>query len=68
MLSDDLLKGAGDIAAYLGPKFTPRSVYHMAEKGALPVFRLPGSNTLYGRKSELDRRFRAEQDSDRKVA
>lgn len=56
-LSDDLLKGVRAISAYLGPHFTERSVYHLAEKQALPTFRLPGSTTIYARKSELDQHF-----------
>jgi hypothetical protein len=59
MLSDDLLRGVKAIADYLGPQFTERSLYHLAEKGALPVFRLPGSTTIYARKSELDGHFSA---------
>ena len=58
MLADDLLRGAPKIAQYLGPEFTARSVYHLAEKGALPIVRLPNNTTLYARKSELDRVFR----------
>ena len=61
MISDDLLRGAPAIAEYLGPSFTARVVYHLAEKQALPVFRLPNNTTLYARKSELDRAFQAEQ-------
>lgn len=57
MLSDDLLRGAPAIADYLGPTFTARVVYHLAEKAAIPVFRLPNNTTLYARKSELDRHF-----------
>lgn len=57
MLSTDLLKGVKAIAEYLGPSFTSRQVYHLAEKASIPVFRLPGSTTIYARKSELDRRF-----------
>lgn len=60
MLGHDLLKGARAIADYLGPQFTERGVYHLSERsGALPTFRLPGSATLYARKSELDRHFSA---------
>jgi hypothetical protein len=56
-LAADLLSGAEAIAAFLGPSFTERKVYHLAEKGSLPVFRLPGARTLYGRKSELRQTF-----------
>lgn len=58
-LSDDLLRGAPAIAEYLGPAFSARAVYHLAEKQAIPVFRLPNNTTLYARKSELDRAFKA---------
>jgi hypothetical protein len=51
--TDDILKGVKEIADFLGPKFTERSVYHLAEKGAIPVKRLPGVNTIYSRKSAL---------------
>lgn len=60
MLSDDLLRGVRAIADYLGPQFTPRAVYHLVEKNALPIFRLPDSTTIYARKSELDRHFSAQ--------
>lgn len=58
-LADDLLAGAEAIAAFLGPSFSERRVYHLAEKGSLPVFRLPGGRTLYGRKSQIRRAFSA---------
>ena len=54
-LADDLIRGVKDIAAFLGPSFSERSVYHLVEKQALPVFRLPGVNTVMARKSELRR-------------
>lgn len=57
MLSDDLLRGAPAIAAHLG--ISARAVYHLDEKRAIPVFRLPNNTTLYARKSELDRHFSA---------
>ena len=55
MLSDDLLKGADAAAKYLGPVVTPRSVYHMVEKGQLPVIRM--GRTLFFRKSDLEVAF-----------
>jgi hypothetical protein len=58
-LADDLLTGAEEIARFLGPSFSGRKVYHLAEKNALPVFRLPGARTLYGRKSQLRAAFSA---------
>ena len=57
MLGDDILKGIKAITAYLGPQFTNKGVYYLAERGAIPVFRLPPSATIYARKSELDRHF-----------
>lgn len=60
MLSFDLLRGAPAIAAYLGPNFSARAVYHLAEKQALPIFRLPNNTTLYARKSELDAALRSD--------
>lgn len=58
-LSADLLKGAKAISDYLGPGFTPKQVYHLVEKSALPIVRLGGSNVIYARKSELERHFSA---------
>ena len=55
--ADDLLKGVKEIADFLGPKFSERSVYHLAEKGAIPITRLPGISTIYSRKSALRRLF-----------
>jgi hypothetical protein len=56
-MTDDLLKGVREIAEFLGPKFSERSVYHLAEKGAIPTTRLAGVNTIYSRKSALRRLF-----------
>jgi excisionase family DNA binding protein len=53
MLSEDLIKGAAGAAAYLG--LSARSVYHMTEKGQLPVIRK--GRTLFYRKSDLDAAF-----------
>jgi hypothetical protein len=58
MLSQDLIKGAAAAAEYLGPAFTPRSVYHMVENNQLPVVRK--GRTLFFRKSDLDRAFTSE--------
>ena len=58
-LAEDLLTGAGEIAAFLGPSFTERKVYHLAEKGALPVIRRPGTKILFCRKSQLREAFSA---------
>jgi hypothetical protein len=56
-LADDLLSGADAIREFLGPTFTNRRIYHLAEKGALPISRLPGTNTLFARKSQLRQKF-----------
>jgi hypothetical protein len=56
-LSDDLLNSAEEIAAFLG--WTPRQVYHHADKGTIPIIRLPGSRTLRSRKSLLQQTFSA---------
>lgn len=56
MLNNDLLSGAKAAAAYIGE--TPRAVYHMAERGHLPVIRK--GRKLYFRKSELERAFSSE--------
>ncbi|WP_333839298.1 helix-turn-helix domain-containing protein [Novosphingobium sp.] len=55
MLNSDLLNGAKAAAAYIGQ--TPRAVYHMTEKGLLPVIRK--GRRLYFRKSELEAAFRS---------
>lgn len=64
MLSNDLLRGVKAIAEYLGPQFTTRMIYHLVEKGALPIFRLSDSTVIYARKSELDRHFSAANTTD----
>lgn len=48
-LSDDLLDGAHEIAAFLG--ITSRRVYHLAQSRRLPVFRMGAK--LCARKSRL---------------
>jgi len=61
-LSDDLLVGAQAIADHLG--WSVRRVYHLADKGALPVNRLKAASDRWGlitaRKSELDRALSAD--------
>lgn len=52
-LKDDLLAGAKAAAEYIG--VAPRVVYHMTERGLLPVIRK--GKRLYYRKSELERAF-----------
>ncbi len=54
-LANDLLKGAKEAADFIGR--SPREVYHLAERGHLPVHKKGG--TLYFRKSELERAFRS---------
>lgn len=56
-LAEDLLNSADEIAAFIG--WTPRQVYHAADKGSIPIIRLPGSRTLRSTKSALRRTFSA---------
>lgn len=55
MLANDLLPSARAAAAYIG--VTERAVYHLVERGHLPVTKI--GRKLYFRKSELERVFRA---------
>ena len=55
-LSLDLLKGAKRAAEYIG--VSQRSIYHMVEKGYLPVCRR--GKTMFFRKSELEAVFQSE--------
>ena len=50
-LATDLLNGVAAIAEYTG--WSARRVYHEAERGRLPLFKLPGGRTWHGRKSTL---------------
>ena len=51
-ISDDLLDGADAIADFLfGDKKKRRRVYHLIDRGELPVFRLGGG--IHARKSVL---------------
>lgn len=51
-LSDDLLRGAGAIAEFMfGDRRKRRQVYHLAQAGQLPVFKLGA--TLCARRSTL---------------
>lgn len=54
-LNEDMITGAKAIAAETGLKV--RTVYHMAEKGELPAFKLGG--ILCARRSELRERLSA---------
>ena len=56
MLADDLLPSVKAAAAFIG--VTERAVYHLVERGHLPVIKI--GRKLYFRKSELERVFRAE--------
>ncbi len=52
-LADDLLEGADEIAAFMGPKWNRRRVFYAAERKYLPIFRF--GNRLSARKSTLRR-------------
>lgn len=54
-LKDDLLRGARAIADVLG--CSPRTVYHLAEHGSVPIWNEPGMG-LVARRSALERYFR----------
>lgn len=56
MLNSDLINGASKAAAFIG--ITPRTVYHMVERGELPVIRK--GRRLYFRRSELEAAFRSQ--------
>jgi len=56
MLNADLLSGAKAAADYMGQPV--RAVYHLTEKGHLPVIRK--GRRLYFRKSELEAAFRSD--------
>lgn len=54
-LDSDLLCGAKAIAAALGCK--PRRIYHIAERGCMPIWNEPGIG-LVARKSSLETYFK----------
>ena len=54
-LADDLLEGAAEIAAFMGPNWNARRVFYAAERKYLPIFRL--GNRLSARKSAIRRRI-----------
>ena len=56
MLNGDLINGAAEAAKFIG--ITPRTVYHMVDRGELTVIRK--GKRLYFRKSELEAAFRSE--------
>jgi excisionase family DNA binding protein len=51
-LADDLLRGVEAISAFTGLK--KRTIYHLAERGRLPVFKM-GARQWCARKSTLKR-------------
>lgn len=55
MLNADLIHGARAAADYCG--LAPRAIYHLVEKGELPVIRK--GRSLFFRKSELEDAFRS---------
>jgi excisionase family DNA binding protein len=58
-LSMDLVAGAKGASRYLGSDtVSERAVYHMVERGHLPVIRK--GKKLFFRKSELDKAFTSE--------
>lgn len=59
MLSADLLCGAEAAANYIGE--TRRAIYHMADRGLLPVIRK--GRKLYFRKSELEASFKSDTEA-----
>lgn len=57
-VSDDYLEGVDQIAAFLGPYWTNRKVYHAREVNSLPIRRKAGIG-LYAFKSELEAALKA---------
>ncbi|MES2493572.1 MAG: helix-turn-helix domain-containing protein [Pseudomonadota bacterium] len=60
MLGNDLIKGAKGVEADTNGLISARQVYHMVEKGRLPVIRK--GRAMYFRRSELEEAFRSDQD------
>jgi len=58
MLGIDLIKGAKAVEAETGGVITQRQVYHLVDRGLLPVIRK--GRSMYFRRSELEAAFRAE--------
>ena len=58
MLATDLLKGAKAVEDETGGTISQRQVYHLVERGLLPVIRK--GRSMYFRRSELEAAFRAE--------
>lgn len=67
LLSDDILRGAEDIAEFLyGDRRQRRRVYHVASTSRLPCFRLGA--ILCARKSKLLEWIKAQEDRSAGVA
>lgn len=58
MLGNDLIKGAKGVEADTNGIITARQVYHLVERGLIPVIRK--GRTMYFRRSELEEAFRTE--------
>jgi Helix-turn-helix domain len=58
MLGSDLIKGAKGVEADTNGIITARQVYHLVERGLIPVIRK--GRSMYFRRSELEAAFRAE--------
>lgn len=66
-LADDVLRGAGQIAAFLfGEATARRRVYDLADSGVLPVFRL--GTTICARRSTLLAWITEQERASREVA
>lgn len=63
-ISNDLLRGADAIAAFLG--FPRRAIYHAVSKGHLPSFRI--GETVCARKSTLTAWIAAQESAARAAA
>lgn len=58
MLGNDLIKGAKGVESDTNGIITARQVYHLVERGLIPVIRK--GRSMYFRRSELEAAFRAE--------
>jgi hypothetical protein len=61
-ISDDMLEGVDEIAAFLGHKWTPQRVYNARRNNSLPIRKRAGIG-LYAFKTELSAALR-EPDSE----
>jgi hypothetical protein len=65
-LSDDILQGAAEIAAFLfGDRKQRRRIYWLAENGRLPVFKL--GELLCARKSRLRQHVEEQEEASLKA-